>query len=124
MAFLGELADNNPGVWRRRSAYEYFLQFRRFNPPLIYGSSKDFFALGVWGDRAKNDQDLSGYLAMEAEFQAVVESRGWRRYYQSELIRDQRPLERYVGADCAAAFGRIKAANDPAGLLNAFMAPA
>ncbi len=124
MAFLGGLADNNPGVWRRRSAYEYFLQFRRFNPPLICGSSTDFFALGVWGDRAKEDQDLSGYLAMEAEFQAVAEARGWRRYYQSELIRDRRPLERYVGVDCAAAFGRIKAACDPAGLLNSFMAPA
>ena len=39
----------------------------------------NFIALGVWGDRAKEDQDLSGYLAMEAEFQAVVEARGWRR---------------------------------------------
>lgn len=123
LAFLGGLADNNPAVWRRRSAYEYFLQYRRFNPPLIFGSRTNFFALGIWGDRAEEDQDLSGYLAMEAEFQAVVEARGWRRYYQSELIRDRRPLERYVGVECAAAFSRIKAACDPAGLLNAFMAP-
>lgn len=123
MGFLGDLADNNPGVWRRRSVYEYFLQFGRFNPPLVFGAGSDFLALGVWGDRAKEDHDLSGYLAMEAEFQSVVESRGWRRYYQSELIRDRRPLERYVGVECAAAFREVKHACDPAGLFNAFMAP-
>ena len=42
---------------------------------------------------------------------------------QSELIRDRRPLDRYVGADCAGSFRRMKAACDPTGLLNAFMAP-
>ena len=66
---------------------------------------------------------MSGYLAMEAEFQSVVEARGWRRYYQSELIRDRRPLERYVGVECATAFRQVKDACDPAGLFNAFMAP-
>lgn len=123
LEFLDDLADNNPGVWRRRSAYEYFLQYGRFNPPLVFGSGSDFLALGVWGDRAEQDPDLSGYLAMEAEFQSVVEARGWRRYYQSELIRDRRPLERYVGVDCAAGFREVKQACDPAGLFNAFMPP-
>lgn len=124
IACLAGLADNNPDVWRRRSAYEYFLQHRRFNPPLIFEPAVNFIALGVWGDRSEEDHDLQGYIAMEAEFQAIVEARGWRRYYQSELIRDRRPLDRYVGADCAGAFRRMKTACDPAGLLNAFMAPA
>lgn len=60
---------------------------------------------------------------MEAAFQDLLETRGWRRYFQSELIRDPRPLARYVGVDCAAAFDGVKAECDPAGLLNDFMTP-
>ncbi|WP_426042651.1 FAD-binding oxidoreductase [Brevundimonas sp. TWP2-3-4b1] len=124
IACLHDLASANPGVWRPRSAYEYFVLHRRFNPPLVFEAGRDFIAVGVWGDRSGEDADLSGYLAMEAGFQALVEARGWRRYFQSELIRDRRPLDRYVGSDTADAFHALKAAWDPAGLLNAFMAPA
>jgi hypothetical protein len=115
---LGNLAATNPDVWHPRSAYEYFLLHRRFNPPLIFGPGKDFIALGLWGDREDSDIDLQRYLAMEARFQSTIEARGWRRYYQSELIRDRRPLARYVGPACARAFGEMKAIHDPLNLLN------
>lgn len=124
IAVLRGLSEAHPDVWRPRSTYEYFLKRRRFTPPLLFSAETDFIALGVWGDRADQDPDLRHYLAMEAEFQAIIESRGWRRYFQSELIRDPRPLARYVGLDCAAAFDKVKATCDPAGLLNGFMTPA
>ena len=123
IACLRGLAETNPDVWRPRSTYEYFLLHRRFNPPLVFEAGRNFIALGIWGDRAEDDADLSRYMAMEADFQTMVEARGWRRYFQSELIRDRRPLNRYVGTDCASAFYKLKDICDPAGLLNAFMAP-
>lgn len=121
VAALRDLSEAHPDVWRPRSTYEYFLQRRRVTPPLLFGGETDFIALGVWGDRVDGDPDLQRYAAMEAAFQDIVEARGWRRYFQSELIRDPRPLERYVGTRCADAFHEVKTACDPAGLLNGFM---
>jgi hypothetical protein len=124
LSCLRRLAATHPGAWTPRRPYEYFLRHRRFNPPLLFAGRGSFLALGVWGDRAQGDDSLAAYLTLEAEFQADVEAAGWRRYFQTELIRVPRGLERYVGAKCARAYGELKAAADPRGLLNPFMAPA
>ncbi len=123
MADLSALAGAHPDVWDDRGAYEYFMLRRAFSPPLVYGGDGDFVALGIWGDQTPDDHDRSRYQAMEAEFQAMVETNGYRRYFQTELIRTRRTLDRYVGGACAARYAVIKAELDPDGLLNAFMQP-
>jgi hypothetical protein len=118
---LAALVAAHPAAWDPQSPYEYYLTRRSFNPPLVLGDEDgDFVALGVWGNRLGGG-DLGPYLAMEADFQAMIEHRGFRRYFQSELIRRRRPLERYVGAACAERFRALKVTLDPHGLLNAFM---
>jgi len=115
---LERLAQTHPLAWEPRESYEYYLPFRCFNPPLLYGEPTDFFAIGIWGDRKGGDGSLVQYLVMEDAFQRYVERTGHRRYFQSELIRNQRALERYVGRVYADAFLDLKGTLDPRGLLN------
>lgn len=118
---LGALVEAHPKAWIPRGPYEYYLSCQSFNPPLVLGDEHgDFVALGVWGD-GLDRRNLDAYSAMEADFQAMVEACGFRRYFQSEMIRRRRPLESYVGAACAERFRALKATLDPLSLLNAFM---
>lgn len=118
---LQALTRAHPDAWTPHAPYEYFLAWRRFNPPFLFDGDASFVALGVWGDIAARTDGLRAYFAMESDFQQLVEASGFRRYFQSELIRSRRELERYVGADCAARYRSIKASCDPHGLLNDFM---
>jgi FAD/FMN-containing dehydrogenase len=120
VARLAAIVESHPGAWQPRGSYEYYLLHRRFNPPFLFEDGADFIALGIWGDRSAQDPELCGYFALEAAFQELVEQQGFRRYFQSELIRQKRDLSRYVGSDCAERYGAIKAGADPSGLLNAF----
>lgn len=121
IARLMALLAAHPEAWTPRGPYEYFLAHRRFHPPFVFDGDASFVALGVWGDRHAGDHDLQDYFTLESAFQQLVEDGGYRRYFQSELIRRPRDLARYVGTDCAARYLQIKAALDPHGLLNAFM---
>lgn len=121
LALLNGLIDAHPQAWAARGFYEYYLARRRFNPPFLFDDSSDFIALGIWGDRVGQDPNLRNYFALESDFQQLVEDCGFRRYFQSELIRSRRDLQRYVGPDCAARYREVKAALDPLDLLNEFM---
>lgn len=118
IARLKALVETHPGAWRPRHMYEYYLPHRRFNPPLLLGEDGDFIAIGIWGDRIGPDSELSGYLALEGDFQTLTEQTGFRRYFQTELIRTSRTLASYVGTACAADYRAIKDACDPGNLLN------
>lgn len=119
---LAALIAAHPLAWVPREPYEYYLARQRFNPPLVLGGEGDHIALGTWGDRLPRTDGLNAYLAMEADFQAMIEGASFRRYFQSELIREHRDLARYVGAAAAEAYRRLKAELDPLNLLNAFPA--
>ncbi len=118
---LRQLIGRHPRAWQPNQMYEYYLLHRRFNPPLLFEPEGDFVALGIWGDRLGDDADQHSYLGLEADFQTLVTERGFRRYFQSEMIRMSRPLESYVGRECAERYAAVKQAADPRGLLNAFM---
>ena len=111
----------HPHAWQARPMFEYYLLHRRFNPPFLFEDGADYIALGIWGDRIADDPELRHYFALEADFQKLIEERGFRRYFQSERIWRRRDLERYVGSDCAERYRAIKAVMDPGGLLNEFM---
>lgn len=120
-ARMEALVQAHPGAWRPLEPYEYFLSSFGPNPPLLLPAEGDHIALGAWGDRGEDDDDLARYLALEEAFQRMVEETGFRRYFQSELIRSRRPLSAYVGPRCAATYAEQQALFDPLGLLNRFM---
>lgn len=115
---LSLLAGNHQSAWTPHSDYEYFILHRRMNPPMVYGLEEDFIAIGMWGDRAPSDPDLGAYLALELDFHELASARGWRRYFQSELIAERRPLAAYIGPDAARRYATLKQEWDPRSLLN------
>jgi hypothetical protein len=114
---LNRLVVRHPKAWKPRQMYEYHLPHRRFSPPLLFAGRANFVAVGIWGDRI-DGSDLTNYLALEADFQMLTEQTGFRRYFQTELIRKDRSLECYVGRTCAANYRSIKKVCDPKALLN------
>lgn len=118
---LERVADDYHHAWKRRSNYLYPIEFRRFNPPLIYPKDESFSAVGIWGQAPERYQpfNFEELAKMDQHFDEILRTKPqWRRYIQSEMTFGQRDWESTFGAGVYAEFRGWKDKLDPDHRLN------
>lgn len=99
--------------------YHYVIEFKTFNPPLVYPKQATFFVMGVMsflecGRPASNRR----ILEIERDFIEFTLKGGYRLYLQAENIGRTVNLAEYYGADTHQTFAKYRREFDPRALFN------
>lgn len=99
--------------------YHYVIEFRRFNPPLVYPRAETFLVMGVMSLLPSGDEESNRrLLALERDFIRLATAGGYRLYLQAENFGRQIDFRRYYGDAIFGEFQRNKHECDPAGIFN------
>jgi hypothetical protein len=115
---LENLENKYPQALKYRPIYIWKVIRASITPPLVYDKPSDFYAIGIWGNRAGDSESMKQLQSLAMDFDALVFQKKYRRYIQTEISASPELYKRYYSRKTYTEFLKIKSSLDPKFLFN------